>query len=161
MRDPSVSHDWLWRISPIHGPIVAKNEFQTACRLRLSASCIDASALCIRCENTLDPARSHALCCALPAATKDHYNVRDATLPLTHLADPSAAVEATGLIPSAPALRPADILTSAALPGRLAALDIGISSPDAAGAGDDCCAAMFQRKPLPALARARYRLVVR
>ena len=43
-------------------------------------------------------------------------------------------------------LRPADIPTSAVLPGRLAALDIGITSPDASGAGDDCCEAMFKRK---------------
>lgn len=51
-----------------------------------------------------------------------------------------------GLIPSVPTLRPADILTSAALPGRLAALDIGVTSPEAAGAGDDCCEAMARRK---------------
>ena len=38
-----------------------------------------------------------------------------------------------------------DILTSAALPGRLAALDIGITSPDAARAGVDCCHAMYCR----------------
>ena len=72
--------------------------------------------------------------------------MRDAALVLAHLADPTAAVETLGLIPSAPALRPADILTSAALPGRMAALDIGVTSPDAAGAGDGCCDAMYNRK---------------
>lgn len=81
-----------------------------------------------------------------PEATKRHFDVRDVVLQLTHLADPRAGVEAPGLIPSAPALRPADILTSAAYPGRLAALDIGISSPEASGAGSDCCAAMFDKK---------------
>ena len=82
----------------------------------------------------------------LAGSHQGHYNVRDYILPLAHLADSSTAVEALGLIPSAPALRPADLLTSAALPGRLAALDIGITSPDAAAAGDDCCQAMYDRK---------------
>ena len=77
---------------------------------------------------------------------KEHYAIRDELLPLAYLADSSAAVETTGLIPSAPTLRPADILTSAALPGRLAALDVGVCSPDASGAGGDCCASMFDRK---------------
>ena len=48
--------------------------------------------------------------------------------------------------PSAPALRPAHLLTSAAIPGRLAALAIGIINPNAAHAGDDCCQAMLARK---------------
>ena len=65
---------------------------------------------------------------------------------VAHLADPSASVETAGLVPSAPALRPADIITSAALPGRLAALDIGVTCPEATGAGEDCCDAMYRRK---------------
>lgn len=54
----------------------------------------------------------------------------------------------SGLVPSAPALRPADILTSAALLGRLAALDIGVTCQEATGAGEDCCDAMYRRKRL-------------
>ena len=142
----TVSHDWLWRISPVHGPIVPKGDFQEAVRLRLGAPCVDEDCVCRRCGARLDEAGSHALCCALPEATRGHYAVRDAVLPLAHLADPAAVTEARGLIPSVPALRPADILTSAALPGRLAALDIGITSPDASDAGLDCCAAMHNRK---------------
>ena len=61
------------------------------------------------------------------------------------LGDPEAAHEPAGLIPSRPSLRPADIFTSAAH-GSLAALDIGVCSPEAAGAGLDCCAAMARRK---------------
>ena len=70
----------------------------------------------------------------------------DETLVLAHLADSAASPETLGLIPSCPALRPADILTTAALPGRLAALDVGVASPDAAGADGDCCDAAFRRK---------------
>ena len=72
--------------------------------------------------------------------------MRDSVHELVSLADPSAATEVEGLIPSAPARRPADILTSAALPGSLAALDIGVCSPDAVGAGPDCVEAMRRRK---------------
>ena len=70
---------------------------------------------------------------------------RAAACPLRS-ADPSAATEVEGLIPSAPARRPADILTSAALPGSLAALDIGVKAPDATGAGTDRVEAMRQEK---------------
>ena len=45
-----------------------------------------------------------------------------------------------------PALRPADVYTTAALPGSGAALDIGICSPDATGAGMDCCESMWRTK---------------
>ena len=99
-----------------------------------------------RCGTRLGDAQSHAFCCALPEATKGHYSVRDATLSLAHLADPATTAETRGLIPSRPLLRPADFLCSAAFPGRLTALDIGVCSPDAAGAGDDCCDAMYNRK---------------
>ena len=102
--------------------------------------------MCCRCGAALGRSASHAFCCALPEATLGHYAARDAVLPVAHLADPATAVESRGLIPSAPMLRPADILTSAALPGRLTALDIGITSPDTAGAGHDCCDAMYNRK---------------
>ena len=67
-------------------------------------------------------------------------------LPSCPTSDPSAELEPLGLVTSHPSLRPADILTSAALPGRLAALDVGVSSPDAAGAGDDCTHAMVVEK---------------
>ena len=49
-------------------------------------------------------------------------------------------------IPSAPTLRPADILTSATSQGRAAALDVGITSPEASAAGVDCTASMVARK---------------
>ena len=52
--------------------------------------------------------------------------------------DPNAELEPLGLITSHPMLRLADVLTSAALLGRLAALDVGVTSPDAASAGIDC-----------------------
>ena len=67
------------------------------------------------------------------------------TAVLASLADGAAATEVRGLVASAPMLRPADLLTTAAF-GRLSALDVVVASPDAAGAGDDACAAAVSRK---------------
>jgi len=61
-------------------------------------------------------------------------------------ADPTAELEPLGLIPGHPTLRPADVFTSAAVPGRLSALDVGICSPDATAAGHDCTESMRLRK---------------
>ena len=137
-----MSHDWLWALNPAHGPIVPPEDFSTCVRLRIGAfSC---ARPCERCGTELSAA--HCLCCAAPEGTKGHYAVRDSILPLVHLADPSAALEAPELIPTAPALRPADIYSESALPGGRAALDVGICSPDAMGAGADCCDAMWEKK---------------
>ena len=43
-------------------------------------------------------------------------------------------------------MRPADILSRAGREQGLLALDIGVASPEAGGAGDDCVAAMEGRK---------------
>ena len=37
LQDPSVSHDWLWQISRIHGPVVPREEFQLGLRPRVGA----------------------------------------------------------------------------------------------------------------------------
>ena len=146
LRDSSVSHEWLWRVSRAHGPAVPPGEFQDAVRIRLGAPCAGPGTECARCGAALGACCAHALCCARREATRGHYSVRDEVLVVAHLAQPSASIETAGLVPSAPALRPADILTSAALPGRLAALDIGVTCPEATGAGEDCCDAMYRRK---------------
>ena len=50
-----------------------------------------------------------------------------------------------GLVDSQPRARLADVLTCAAIPGRAAALDVGVASPTAAN-GQDATDAMFRRK---------------
>jgi len=62
------------------------------------------------------------------------------------VSDSSACMEAAGLVDSQPDLRPADILTRAAIPNRLAALDVGIKCPEASGAGQDCAQTMVEEK---------------
>jgi len=147
LRDESVSHDWLWALNPAHGPTVPPEDFATCVRIRLGAFLTDEPTLCERCGTEIvERTAAHGLCCASPEGTRGHYLVRDAVLPLVHLADPSATTEVPELIPNAPALRPADIFSESALPGGQAALDIGICSPDATNAGTDCCASMWSRK---------------
>ncbi len=60
------------------------------------------------------------------------------------LADPSVTTEPRGLTDAQS--RPADILTTAAVPGRGAALDVCVASHSAAGALGDAAEAAFRRK---------------
>ena len=60
------------------------------------------------------------------------------------VSDPGAAMEVDGLIPSAPELRPADVLTVAAHETALAAVDVGIAAPHSLDAGLDCTETMKQ-----------------
>ena len=142
---PDCSHEWLWAISPDKGPLLSKTEYLHAVRLRLGAGGLEDPVLCGNCQKaTLDTSASHALCCARGPSTQGHYKaykVRDQAFELACTADPGAETEPEGLIASHPALRPADILTSAATSGRLAALDVGIVAPGASGSGSDCTAA--------------------
>ena len=73
--------------------------------------------------------------------------MRDALHVVASAGDPSACLEPSGLLPSRPARRPADLLTHAAgWTGGCAALDVGVASPWATEAGDDACASMVRRK---------------
>ena len=54
--------------------------------------------------------------------------------------------EFLGLVPSAPNLRPAGILTRASTVDGFLACDVGIASPEASGAGLDCVESMRVRK---------------
>ena len=147
LRDPSVSHGWLWALNPAHGALIKNSLFLICIRLRVGFHFLDEPMLCPKCNNAvLDRACAHALCCANAESTKGHNRIRDSLLQLVSLADGSATTEVPDLIPSAPRLRPADIFTQAAVPGCQAALDVGVMSPDATGAGNDCCEAMFQKK---------------
>ena len=83
--------------------------------------------------------------CKPGESSRGHYAVSGVLPCLASLSDASSSTEARGLVPSRPALRPADILTSAAF-GRQAALDVCVACPHAGGAGADACAAAIKRK---------------
>ena len=80
----------------------------------------------------------------MAGATRGHYAVIKAVLQLVTLADAAATTEVHGLTNTQS--KPADILTSTAVPGRRAALDVCVASPNAAAAAGDAAEAAFRRK---------------
>ena len=72
--------------------------------------------------------------------------MRDTLHAVAKTTDSQAELEPEGLITSHPRLRPADVLTGAFHQGRLAAVDVGVICPTAAGAGLDCVVTMHDRK---------------
>ena len=93
------------------------------------------------------PTRSsveHSETCSVAEATNGHYACVRALVSGLKLADPAVTTEPRGLTSSTS--RPADILTMAAVPGRSAALDVCVASPNAAAATGDAAEAAFQRK---------------
>ena len=122
------------------------NELGMAVRIRIGAPLVDDAIECARCGGVVDRTGKHCLRCALPEATRGHNAVRNTLLNFVSLADPSASLEATELIPSAPSLRPADIFTVATFASSRAALDVGVCCPDSAGSAEDACDRMWDSK---------------
>lgn len=86
----------------------------------------------------LDTTGAHASCCALGDATRGHDRTRGVVYDFSCTADPLTEIGPRGLVHSHPELRPADVLSQAAIPGRLAALYVGMSSPECATRGEEC-----------------------
>ncbi|MDA8583742.1 hypothetical protein N9L68_05895 [bacterium] len=132
LRDPGTSHTWLWELANDRADVLLPGDFGTAFRLGLGADVYEQGGRCAWCGKPLGREGRRALRCAPGEATRGNKWVRDTILCLASLADGAAATEASGLVPSAPRLRPADFLTTAAF-GRLVALDVGVACPDADG----------------------------
>ena len=143
--DSATDHSWLWLLASHAGPRTRNTEFCTGVRLRIGADVAPAGLVCACCGEELDRLCLHCMKCAPGESNRGHYAVCSVVHGLASLADPSAASEPRGFVPSRPAIRPADVLTSAAfcIP---AVLDVCVASPDSAGAGTDACAAAEVRK---------------
>ena len=159
LLDKATCHDWLWKLNPRDGSRLAEEDFLLALASRLGAELVDGGeVLCQQCGEVLDASVGHAICCSKAESTKGHYAVVGAVADGMCLADPSLQTEVRGLANTSD--RPADILTTAALPGVRTALDITIASQDAVHAGIDACATAYRKKMtryatiLPALRRA-------
>ena len=83
-------------------------------------------------------------CVVKAESTHGHYEEKKQVLTGVQQNDRGAETADPGLIPGID-LRPADILT-VDVGGGAVALDIGICSPDAQNAGDDCTQTMLDRK---------------
>ena len=144
LRHKAVSHKWLTHCDSRQGSVLAQSDFVINVQRRLGACLLQTDVQCARCQQNLDPQLVHSECCDIPGATRGHYAVVRALMPGLRLADSGASTEPRGL--SSTHSRPADILTTAAVPGRSAALDVCIASPNSSMAGADAAESAFRRK---------------
>ena len=144
LLDPSVSHTWLWNINLRCGSRMCEEDFLINISSRLGAQMVGEDAKCQLCGELLDRSVGHGLCCARSEATRGHYAVVSTVVDGLVTVDPGVRTEVSGLVPSAD--RPADILTTAGVPGASTAIDVTIAAPDAKAAGKDACATAFRRK---------------
>ena len=147
LSDKDANHDWLWSIHPNKAKHLEAEEYVSAVRLRLGCGGPLEPAICGNCgKQVVGCNGTHSLLCAKGESTRGHNAIRDELHSMALQVDASAETEPEGLIPSHPRLRPADVLTGAFHNGRLAAVDVGVISPAASGAGADCVVTMDQRK---------------
>jgi hypothetical protein len=147
LRDKHQDHSWLLVLNPATDVVLAEDDWIIAARLRLGCAAVSGEHICSSCgSRVLDAQAYHALCCARGESTRGHNRVRNNMHAGFSVSDPGAAMEVEGLIPSSPTLRPADILTAAAHPTELVAVDVGICAPHALDAGLDCTETMRQQK---------------
>jgi hypothetical protein len=144
LRHPEVSHRWLWHLDPADGAVLCQADYVVNIQKRLGARLQEGDVQCRLCGAVLDPQLEHSEVCALAEATRGHYACVRVLVEGFRLTDPSVTTEARGL--TSTQARPADILTNAAVPGRSAALDVCIASPNAAAAQGDAAEAAFRRK---------------
>ena len=144
LRHQGVSHQWLWHLDSSRGSVLNAADFVVNVQKRLGARIYCGSGCCRLCGGHLDPHLEHSETCATAEATRGHYACVRALVDGLRLADPSVSTEARGL--TSTTARPADILTTAAVPGRSAALDVCIASSSAAIARGDAAEAAFKRK---------------
>ena len=86
----------------------------------------------------------HGETCSTAEVTREHYSCVHAVLGGLKLADPGITTKPRGLIEARS--RPADLFTTAAVPGRSAALDVCVASSNAGAARGDAARAGFDRK---------------
>jgi hypothetical protein len=138
---------WLWAIRRGSEPTLAPADYSLAVRAMLGATVLSQPMVCGGCgSRVMDVQGRHALCCLGAETTIGHNRLRDVIAMGLAMADPGTVVEPLGLVPSMPQLRPADVLSRAGLEQGLMAGDIGITSPEAGGAGTDCVEAMALHK---------------
>ena len=127
--------------------VMSHEEYVEAVRLRLGCGGPEEPSTCGNCgQGTIGCNGGHALLCCKGESTRGHNAIRDELHAIALPVDGNAEMEPEGLVASRPLLRPADVLTSAFHNGRLAAVDVGVISPAASGAGHDCVVTMHERK---------------
>ena len=119
LRHKEVSHKWLWHLDFHTGSVLSEADYIANVQRRLGARMYQGSEQCRICEAVLDPFLEHCETCATAEATKGHYACVRSLVDGLRLADPQVCTEPRDLTDTQ--TRPADILTTAAVPGRSAA----------------------------------------
>ena len=139
LKSPHQSHGWITQMNRYKGVVLPAGRWITAMRLRLGCAVLHEAKLCGVCGSfVMDEQGVHALCCAKSDSTRGHYAVRDVLAHAFAQGDAATECEVPGLIPSAPSLRPADILTRAGHERLMLAVDVMVKSPATAGVEGDC-----------------------
>ena len=147
LLSPEQDRSWLWSINNAVDPCLEPRLCSVAVRLMLGAELVGEDTVCGGCgKKVLDVRGYHATCCPGAAVTIGHNRIRDVLAMGFAVGDPGTVIELAGLVPSNPSLRPADILTRSARASGHVAIDVGVASPHAAYAGEDCLDAMLARK---------------
>jgi len=144
LRHKDVSHSWLYHLDAREGSVLTAIDFIANVQKRLRCRSYVGAAPCRLCGAQLDAHLEHSETCSTAEATRGHYACVRAVVDGIRLADPAVTTEPRGL--TSTSSRPADIFTTAAVPGRGAALDVCIASPNAAAAAGDAADAAFKRK---------------
>ena len=144
LRHKDVSHKWLCHLDTRTGGVLSAVDFVPNVQKRLGCRSYTGLALCPSCGGHLDAYLELSETCSTAEATRGHYACVRAVVDGIKLADPAVTTEPKGLTTATS--RPADIFTTAAVPGRGAALDVCVASPNAATAMGDAAEAAFRRK---------------
>ena len=144
LRHKEVTHKWLYHCDTKSGGVLTSIDFVANVQKRLGCRSYTGQALCRLCGRQLDAHLEHSETCSTAEATRGHYACVRAVVEGLKLADPAVTTEPRGL--TSTTSRPADIFTTAAVPGRGAALDVCVASPNAAAAMGDAAEAAFRRK---------------
>ncbi len=144
LRHPEASHRWLWHLDSRKGSVLAPCDYVVGVQRRLGARLVQGELACRLCGARMDPQLHHSDCCDTAGATRGHYCVVQPVYRMVRLADAAATTEQRGLTDTQS--RPADIYTNAAVPGRGAALDVCVASPNVSAAAGDAAEAAFRRK---------------
>ena len=117
-----VSQKWLYHLDACAGTVLAPHDYVTNVQKRLgNRACTDCGQ-CRPCGSCLDPQLEHGETCSTAEATRGHDACVHAVLGGLKLADPGISMESRGLAEAQS--MPADLFTTAAVPGRSAALDV-------------------------------------
>ena len=140
-----VSHKYLYHLDVCAGrSILTPHDCITNVQKRLGNGVWRGFGQCRLCGSFLDPQLEHGEACSTAEATRGHYACVHAVVCGIQLADPGITTEPRG--PTKAQSRSADIFTTAAVPGRSAALDVCVASSSAAAARGDAVQASFDRK---------------